>query len=34
MADWVPANHRGVVGDRMTTMSNDPGDIGFVTVVH
>src|SRR5262245_61017026 len=34
VTDWVPADHRGVVGDRLTTRSNEPGDIGFVTVVH
>ncbi|MCW2899336.1 MAG: hypothetical protein JWO67_1601 [Streptosporangiaceae bacterium] len=32
-ADWVPASHRGAVGGRLATSSNEPGDIGFVTVV-
>jgi hypothetical protein len=34
IADWMPANRRGVVDGRLTTGSNEPGDIGFVTVVH
>jgi hypothetical protein len=30
----MPANRRLVASDPLATMSNEPGDIGFVTVVH
>src|SRR5919202_413611 len=34
-ADWMPAaKTSGVVSDQQTTASNQPADIGFVTVVH